>query len=123
MGVLNPNPAGFDAPDAPGLVAEEKDVAGQALDSEVLVDLTDEGAGRILDHVIVSEVGDGAAGRYRCQTSAASGADHIVDAVAVQISRATAAAGGDALAQHLEDLVEILAGQVAEWVSAPDEVE
>ena len=87
------------------------------------MDLADEGAGRVLDHVIVRQIWNGAAGRDRRQAGAAAGADHIVDAVAVQIGRATAAARRDTLAQHLENFVEILAGQVAEGVRAPDEVE
>ena len=42
LGILDAHAPGFDAPDPPRRVAELEDVAGEALDGEVLVDRADE---------------------------------------------------------------------------------
>ena len=107
--VLDADPAGLDAADAPRVVAEQEDVAAHALDREVLVDLADVGVGRVLDDVVVGGVGDGAAAGDGGEPGAAAGAHAAVHAVAVQVRRAPAAAGGDALGEHLQHLVELRA--------------
>jgi hypothetical protein len=72
-GVDHAHASGLDAADAPGTVAELKDITGQALDREVLVHLADHGADRILDDVVVGHLRNRAAAGDRRQARAARG--------------------------------------------------
>src|SRR6266436_523638 len=68
---LDADPAALDAPDPPGGVAEEEDVARHALDGEVLVDPPDENPRGVLHHVVVGVVGDRPAAGQRQETRGA----------------------------------------------------
>ena len=61
--------------DPPRRVPELEDVAGVALDREVLVERADERVVGIEDDAVVGDLGDGAAGRLREQPRAAASAD------------------------------------------------
>ena len=92
MRILDAHAAGFDAPDAVRRVAELEDVAGEALDREVLVDRADL-LPRGLEHdVVVRVVGNRAAGGERGQARALAPAQHAVDGIAMNVRRAMAAA-------------------------------
>ena len=84
VGVLDPHHAfALDPADPPGGGAEQEDVAGLALDGEVLVDRADERAFRLFDDAEVARFGDHAAVEQRGQPRGAARAQHAVDAVAV----------------------------------------
>ena len=63
--ILDAHAARLDAPDPVRRVAELEDVAGEALDGEVLVDGADELAGGLEHDVVVGVVGNRAAGGER----------------------------------------------------------
>ncbi len=104
--VLHAHGAVLDPPDAPGVIAEQEDVAPHALDREVFVDLADTGFGRLFDDVVVGGVGDGAPARDRGEARAAPALHGAMDEIAMEVRRAPAAARGDALGEHLEYVVE-----------------
>ena len=66
--------AAGDLQDPPRRVAELKDVAGLALDGEVLVERADERVVRLEDDAVVGDLGDGAARGLREQPRAAPAA-------------------------------------------------
>ena len=80
MGVLDAHRAALDAQDAIGGVAELEDVAGHALDGEVLVHRADDLVLRLQQHLVVGVVGDRAAGGERRQPRAAPAAQHALTA-------------------------------------------
>src|SRR5439155_8760858 len=80
-GVLDVYAPGPDAPDAPGAVAEEEDVARHALDGEVLVDGADLQSLRLLHHLVVGSVGNGASARDRGEPGAAARTEAAMHAV------------------------------------------
>ena len=69
-------PGDADAPDAPGRVPEQHDVAGQAFDREVLVDGADDGAFRLGDDGVEAGVRNRAAAGDRDQARAAPARGH-----------------------------------------------
>jgi hypothetical protein len=111
LGVLDQDPAGLDAADPPRRVAELEDVAGRALDREVLVDLADLGLLGPLHDGVVVVVGDRAARGDRGEPRAAAPAQHAGDPVAMEVGTGAPAAVGDALGQHREHLLELVVGQ------------
>ena len=113
MGILDPHHAALDADDAIALVAELKDVAGQAFDREVFVHGADEVVLGLQQHLIVGIVRDGATGRQRGEPCAAPAAQHVVDAVVVDQRAAAAAAGAETFRQHSYHRREILPRQRA----------
>ena len=123
VGVLDADDAGFDAADAPGGGAEEDDVAGHALDREVLVESADEGALGLGEDAVVGDLGDRAAALDRRHARAAAAADDAVDAVAVEVGRGLAGADGDAFAEHLDDLVEVVTVEFRVGCGLAEEVE
>ena len=62
-GVLDAHDAALDPQDLVALVAELEDVAGQALDGEILVHRADDLVLRLEQHLVVGVVGDRAARR------------------------------------------------------------
>ena len=118
MRVFDADLAHLDAADAPRAVAEQEDVAAHALHREVFVHLADEDAGRLLDDVVVGGIRNRAAAGDRGEPGAAARTQLVVHAVAVQMRRAPAAAGGDAFAEHLQHRLEVVALEVAERVGA-----
>ncbi len=123
VGVLDPDLAGLDALDAPGVVAEQEDVAGVRLDRVVLVERADLGRVGQQQDVVVGVVGDGAARGERGEARAAAALDGAVDAIAVEQRAGATAAGSDALGQHDDELVEGGALELLVRRSAAHEVE
>ena len=113
MRVLDPDDAALDAHDAVGVVAELEDVAGQALDGEVLVDAADRVVLGFQHHLVVGGVRNRAAGGQRGQPRATPAAQHVVDGIVMDQRAAPPAAGGEPLGQHVHDGGEVLAGQSA----------
>ena len=109
MGILDPHHAALDALDAIALVAELEDVAGHALDGEILVHGADEMVLRLEQHLIVRVVGDGAARCQRGEPCTAPAAQHAIDGVMVDQGTAPAAAGAEAVGEHADDGCKILA--------------
>ena len=109
MGILHANRTTLDPQNAVGGVAELEDVAGQALDGEVLVDGADHLVFGLQHHLIVGVVGDRAAGGKRGEPRAAPAAQHAVDRVMMDKPAAAAAPGTEALSQHRHHGREILA--------------
>ncbi len=118
--VLDPDHARLDAPDAPGGVAEQEDVAGHALHREVLVHLPDRQASWLRHHLVLGVVGDGAAPGERGDARAAPPADHVVHAVPVEERPGSPAAGGGSLGEHRHDGVELPARELAVGPGPPD---
>ena len=112
-----------DAADLPGGVAEQEDVAGDALDGEVFVDRADVGLVGFGDDAEVAEFGDGAAVLQGGQAGGAASADDAVDAVEVDQGRGAAAAVADAGGEHVDDFEVGLAGERSEGSGPAEEVE
>src|SRR5207247_9051313 len=87
--------------------AEKEHGAGHARDREVLVEGADEGALGLGEDAIVGDFRDRAAALDGGHARAATAADDAVDAVAVEISGGLTGADRNALAEHLDDLVEV----------------
>src|SRR5262249_43362329 len=111
--VLDTHRALLDADDAVGVIAELENVAGHALDREILVHGADEDILGLEQRLIIRVVWNRAARGDRGQTRATPSAQHAVDAVMVEQRAAPAAARGEALRQHGDDSVEVLALEIA----------
>ena len=112
-----------DATYLPGGVAEQEDVAGDALDCEVFVDRADEGFVGFGDDAEVAEVGDGAADLQGGEAGGTAASDDVVDAVEVDEGRGAAAAIADTGGEHVDDFEVGLSGQESERGGASEEVE
>ena len=88
MGIDDDDFAAADLADPPRRVAQQKDVAGQALDGEVLVDRADERAFAFGDDAVLGGLGNRAAGGDRGQARAAAGPQPAVDLIAMQVGAA-----------------------------------
>src|SRR5689334_6109376 len=108
MGILDPHDAALDPLDAIALVAELKDVAGNALDCEILIHRADELILGLEQHLIVRIVRDGAAGCERGEPCTTPAAQHVIDSVMMDQGAAPPAAGAEALSQHADDGFKIL---------------
>jgi hypothetical protein len=104
--VLDADAALLDPADPPRVRAELEDVAGHAVDREVLVDGADDLLAAVLDDGVVGLVRDRAAGGEGRDPGAAAAAGAVLDAVEVQQRAGAATAGGGAVAEHGEDLLE-----------------
>ena len=111
--VLHSDRASLDAQDAPRGVAELEDVAGHALDREVLVDRAEASPVRLQHHVVVGVVRDRAARGHRGEAGAAPGAQRAVDDVAVQVRAPAPASGRESTGEHREQCPPAVAGEVA----------
>ncbi|MCY1409200.1 hypothetical protein D9M71_245400 [compost metagenome] len=100
LGVLDADPAAFDADDAVGAVTELEDIAGQALDGEIFVDAADVQALGFEDHGVVGVVRNGAAAGNGCQLAASAPAQRTGHGIAVQVSAAHALAAVVAFGQY-----------------------
>ena len=89
------------------MASEQEDVARHRLDGPVFVHRANDGLLWFEDHAVVGDLGDGATGGRGSDTGSAPRPQYAVDAVAVQVRAPPAAAGDDALARQLDDLVEI----------------
>ena len=120
--VHDPHLARLDLANEIGGVAELEDVARHALDREVLVERADERVGGLEHHPVVADVGDGPSRRYRRESGAATGPQPAVHPVIVNVGAAPAAPRGEALGEHLHDVVEVLAREVAVGIGAAHEL-
>ena len=123
MGVFHPDLARLDPPDPPGAVAQEEDVAGQALDGEIFIEAADECFRGFLDDVVIRRVGDRAAGSDRGEARAAPALDSPVHPVMVKVGASAARLGGDSLGQHTEDFTPFPVCQIPVWKGAADHFE
>ena len=110
--ILHADRAALDAQDAPRRVAELEDVAGQALDREILVERAETGPVGLQHHVVVGVVGDRAARGHRGEAGAAPGAQLAVDDVAVQVRGAPAPPGRESAGEHRQKLPPSLAVEI-----------
>ncbi len=122
MRIFDAHFGGGDALDAPGVGAEQEDVAGHALDGPVFADRAHDGVVGLGDDAVVGHLGDGAAVEDRGHAGAATAAQHVIDAVVVQERRRATGTFADALRQHLDDVIEVVAVEVAEGPGATGEV-
>ncbi len=120
--VFDPHAARFDAPDLVRRIAQLEDVAGEALDGEILVDGADDHVGGLQHDLVVRGVGDRAAGRERGETRAAASAQHAVHRVAVDVGCAVSAARREAVGQHPHDVEKLLAREIRIRVRATHEI-
>ena len=107
MRIFHAHASGFDAADAPRRGAEQEDVAGQALDREILVERADDRPFRLGDDQVIRVLRNRAARRDGGKPRAAPAAHDAVHLIAMQERAAAAALRGDALREHLDDGVEI----------------
>ena len=87
-----------------------KDIAGQTFDGEILMHSADLVRLRLEHDVVVGRVRNRAAGSNRGQASAAAGAQHAVDCIAMQVGRSWTSAGGKAFGEHAHDVAEGIYG-------------
>ena len=83
--IVDADAAGLDAQDPVRRVAELEDVAGEALDGEILVDRADELARGLEHDVVVGGVGNRAAGGEGGKPGAAPSAQHAVHRIAMDV--------------------------------------
>ena len=112
-----------DLEDPPRAVPQLEDVAGVALDGEVLVERADLQIVGLEQHAIVGDVGDGAARGERRQPGGSAREQASLHFVAVDERGAPAAACGEAAGQHADDRVEVGAREVAVRPGATDQRE
>ena len=122
MGALHAHLAGLDAADAPGSVAQQKNVATHALDGEVLVYRSHEGVLGLGEDVVVGVVGDGASAGQGGEPGPAAPSEPAIDGVAVEVGGAAADAGCDALGKGVQHLVVALAGEISVGVGPAQQV-
>ncbi len=103
--------------------AEQEDVARHRLHRPVLVHGSDERVIGFGDDSVVTDLGDRAARCERGQARALAAADLAVDGVVVDIGAASPAARLDAVGHEVDDLVELLPGQVGERGRPADQLE
>ena len=123
VGVLHPHGALLHPQYSPGEVAELEDVALEALDRKVLVHRADEGVVRLEDHPEIGVVGNGAAGGDRQHARSAPASDPAVDRVVMDQRAPPAPAGGEALGEHLDHVVELGPLQIAVGIRLPHQLE
>ncbi len=108
VGVFDEDAAcGFDTLDAPAAVAEEDDVAGAGVDGEVLVERGDLDAFGLEDDGEERGVGDGATVGNGDHAGSTAGVELVVNAVAEEVGAVTAAAGLDAVAEEVDEVIEL----------------
>ena len=121
--VVHAHDARLDAPDAPRGCAEQEDVARHAFDGEVFVQRADEHAVRLGQHPVVRNVRDCAAALYRGHASRPAATGHAVDAVAMEEVRRAPRPHRDAIAEHVQHVVEIFALERRVRRRPPHEIE
>ena len=100
--------ARLDLLDAIRRVAELEHVAGHALEREVLVQRADRQLARQQHDFVVELIGNGAAVGDGRERGAAPAAQHVVDAVEVQVRAAPAALRREAVGDHARDADELV---------------
>ena len=123
MSVLDAHAAGLDAPDPPRGRPEQEDVAAVALDRKVLVERADDLPLRLGDHLILAEIGNRPAGGDGREPRPATASHDAVHLIAVEVRPTATAGGGNALGEHLDHGVEVLARQPPVAVSRAHQLE
>ena len=121
--ILHEDLAGMHLENPIGGIAELKDVARHALESEVFVQRADEQFAGQHHHVMVELIGYGTAVGDRRKASPPPRPQPVVDPVVVQVGAAAAALGGEAIGEHPEHGLVGAAGKIAERRTADDAVE
>jgi hypothetical protein len=103
LGIDDADDAVFDAADPPAVGPEQEDVAGKALDGEVLVDRPDDRPLGLEDHRVLAGVGNRPARREGCKPGAAAGAQPLVDPIPMQVDATPSARSLETPSKHLED--------------------
>ena len=122
-GVLHAHHTLLDAQDPPRGVAELEDVAGHALDGEVLVERADEAATRLLADLVVGDLRDGPARGHGDEARAAPRAQSAVHGIAVQVGGAASPAAAVAFGQEPHDGRKLGAGERPIGVSPAHQIE
>ena len=110
--VRHPHLALFDLEDSIGGIAQLKDVAGQALESEVFVQCPDKMSLRFQHHIVIELIRNHPAVGHGSESGAFPGSDALVNRVIVDVTAAPAAPGRKALCQHVQQFREFLPGHV-----------
>src|SRR5439155_11431946 len=108
MGVLHQQASriALYAADAPGTVPKEENVTPQALHSKVFIDCPHDRAVRLCHDIVKRTFRNSAAVRNGHQPAAAAAAQPMMDSVAVEIGRVTAAASCDSLRENFHKCVK-----------------
>src|SRR5258708_24915041 len=109
MRVLHANPARLDPPDTPRRGAEQKYVAGQALDREIFIQRAHHRAFGFGDHQIIGGIRNGPSGSDCRETRATTPANTAIYALAMHVGAAAPASACDSITQHLHLVVNIAA--------------
>src|SRR5206468_9653869 len=120
--VFDQDTAGLHAPDPPGGVAEQDDIAREAFHCKVFVDGANQSAFRLSKNSVERIVRDCATAGDGGQPAASASADTPIHAVSVQVGGVTPPATGDALGKHFDDSVESGARQVFIGISAANDL-
>ncbi len=121
--VLDAQFATLDAQHAICRVAKLENVAGHALDCEILVHRADFLCRRFEHDLVIGGVGDRAARGDRGQPRTTARTQYAIDRVAMQIRRTRAAPRRVALGEHAQDLAERLDWKISEWLRATNQFE
>ena len=97
VGIFDPHAPAFHAADFPGSVAQQEDVAGHALDGEVLVDGAHESSVRVGHHVVIGVVGNGPAAGQGGNARPPASLQPMIDAIPVQVCAVPTQAWGKSL--------------------------
>ena len=108
MRVFDAHKPALDALDPVALIAKLEDIAGKALDREILIHGPDEMVLGFEQHLVVGIVRDGAPGGECRQSSATPAAQQPIDAVMMDQRTASAVPGAEAVGQHRNDRGKIL---------------
>ena len=97
------------AADAPGAVAKQEDVPGEALNGEIFVDGADEGFGGFLNDVVIGGIGDGPTTGDSRQSRPTPGMDTGLHAIPVDQGSAAPTSSAHPFGQDVQDSLKILA--------------
>ena len=122
-GIVDAHGPGLDLGDAPGVGAEQEDVAGGGLHGEVLVHRSHGDPVGIEDHAIVARLRDGSSAGEGGQPCAASSAEATVDGVVVEMGAAPTASGLDSPRDQFDHVVEAVPGEVRVGCCPSDQLE
>src|ERR1051325_8681006 len=104
---------------APGSVAQLKNIALQTFYCKIFVNRTNHQVARLEYYGVICSVGNRASGSYCRNSCIASPANSLIDGVVMEIRGAPAALGRESIGKHPDDGIELFARQIAIGVSAP----
>ena len=121
VGILHQHaPGTLDAADAPACVAQQNNVALEALDSEIFVQGAHHHAFRLRHYRIEGSLGNSAAIHDGDHARAAPRLEPIVHTIAIEIRAIASTLGGNAFREHDQQVVIVFAAQLAVLISAGD---